>query len=185
MEDRDKRLKRPGAVADSEDMRLDDRLPRWHLRERHRLRTCAEPAGLLAAAEEVTWAEVPLMRTLMRVRTAGRIPFEPTGRVLDGMRRIGLTVLDRTPDELVVGGTGRPWRVGGGQGTEGWAEMALNFRVADGALHTETRVWLTTSAARRRFTAYWLIIRPWSGLIRREWLRAIARRALTSVTGGG
>jgi len=27
------------------------------------------------------------------------------------------------------------------------------------------------------FRRYWLLIRPWSGLIRRVWLRAIARRA--------
>ncbi len=35
----------------------------------------------------------------------------------------------------------------------------------------------TDAAARRRFRLYWLAIRPFSGLIRRLWLRAIKRRA--------
>ena len=32
-------------------------------------------------------------------------------------------------------------------------------------------------AARRRFGAYWLVIRPFSGLVRRRWLHAAKRRA--------
>jgi hypothetical protein len=140
------------------------------------VRTSSAPADLLAAAEELTWDEVPLMRTLMRMRTFGRLRLDPGRRILDDMHRLGFTTLDRTPEELVVGATGRPWPAGGGVDA-GRAEMAVNFRVTGGALHTETRVWLTTPAARRHFTAYWLVIRPWSGLIRREWLRAIRRRA--------
>jgi hypothetical protein len=31
--------------------------------------------------------------------------------------------------------------------------------------------------ARRNFRLYWFVIRPWSGLIRRLWLKAIKRRA--------
>jgi len=158
-------------------------LPRWHLRERHRLPTSVAAADLLLAAEELTWGEVPLMRALMRVRAFGRLRFDPGRRILDDMRGLGFTTLDRTPDELVIGATGRPWQLGGGirqaETGSGRAEMAVNFRVSGSALHTETRVWLTSPAARRRFTAYWLVIRPWSGLIRREWLRAICRRAQT------
>lgn len=59
----------------------------------------------------------------------------------------------------------------------GWAKMALNFRVSAGELTTETRVQLTDQRSRRAFARYWLLIRPFSGLIRREWLAAIARRA--------
>jgi hypothetical protein len=59
--------------------------------------------------------------------------------------------------------------------------MAVDLRATaagDGALlETETRIYLTDAAARRRFGAYWLMIRPFSGLIRRLWLRAAKRRA--------
>ncbi len=44
-------------------------------------------------------------------------------------------------------------------------------------LITETRVAGTDRSSNRKFGAYWAIIRGPSGLIRRSWLAAIARRA--------
>jgi len=55
--------------------------------------------------------------------------------------------------------------------------MAMDLRYADGRLQTETRVLLTSPDARRAFRAYWLVIRPFSGLTRRSWLRAAKLRA--------
>jgi hypothetical protein len=49
----------------------------------------------------------------------------------------------------------------------------------DGAgslLRTETRVFVTSESAARRFKPYWTLIEPFSGLIRRDWLAA-GRRA--------
>jgi hypothetical protein len=173
---------------------LDDLLPAWHFRERHRRRTDAPAAALLAAVEQVTWAEVPLMRGLMALRSAGRVPLPADRRILGDMTAMGFTVLDRSADELVMGALGRPWSARGGPAprladqedpaafftgfTEpGWARMAANFRVAGGELTTETRVLLTDEASRRAFRRYWLLIRPFSGLIRRRWLAAVTRRA--------
>ena len=63
----------------------------------------------------------------------------------------------------------------------GFVKAAMNFRLSDSGagtrLETETRVLATDAGARRGFRRYWLVIRPASGLIRRIWLRAIARRA--------
>jgi hypothetical protein len=59
----------------------------------------------------------------------------------------------------------------------GYAKMALNFRFDGTVLSTETRVFLTDAAARRSFRRYWLVIRPFSGLTRRLWLRAVKHRA--------
>jgi hypothetical protein len=58
----------------------------------------------------------------------------------------------------------------------------MNFVVTpDGpnasTVSTETRVFASNAAARRQFAAYWRVIYPGSALIRRMWLRAIARRA--------
>jgi hypothetical protein len=51
----------------------------------------------------------------------------------------------------------------------------LRARPADGGaiLSTETRV----AGGGLRFRAYWLVVRPFSGLIRRRWLIAAAKRA--------
>jgi hypothetical protein len=63
----------------------------------------------------------------------------------------------------------------------GWAKAVTTFIVTpdgDGSLlTTTTAVAPTDPAARRAFARYWLLIRGPSGLIRREWLAAIARRA--------
>ena len=50
---------------------------------------------------------------------------------------------------------------------------------------TETRVFANSGPARRRFAAYWRVIYPGSGLIRRMWLRAIQRRATAPGRTGG
>jgi hypothetical protein len=173
---------------------MDELLTTWHFRERHRRSTGAPAYALLTAAEELTWAEVPVLRTLMRIRTAGRLPKDPDQRILGDMSAIGFVVLDRTGDELVLGAVGRPWVPGGGRAprpddqgnpvasftgfdTAGWAKMIANFHVAGGELTTETRVLLTDDESRRAFRRYWLLILPFSGLIRRHWLAAIVHRA--------
>jgi hypothetical protein len=45
---------------------------------------------------------------------------------------------------------------------------------------TETRVFATSPEASRRFAAYWRTIYPGSAIIRRMWLRAIRKRAMSS-----
>lgn len=133
------------------------------------------------------------MRTLMWVRSAGRLRLSPDRPVLDDMARLGFTVLGRTDDELVAAAVGRPWAPGGVPAPRladqldpveffvdfsvpGWAKMILNFRADAGELTTETRVLLTDDGSRRAFRRYWLVIRPFSGVIRRRWLAAIVRR---------
>jgi hypothetical protein len=103
------------------------------------------------------------------------------------MAAIGFAVLERSQDALVMAAVGRPWAPGGrtaagraGRSSPvfvdfaepGWAKMIADFRVAGGQLTTETRVLLTDEGSRRAFARYWLLIRPFSGLIRRRWLAA-------------
>ena len=178
-------------------MRIDDLLPNWHFRERHRRAVNVAAADLLAAVERVTWVEVPVMQALMRVRSAGRFRLAAERPILEDMASIGFTMLARTNDELVAAAVGRPWSPAGGRGpwlagqprpaqffvdfsAPGWAKMITNFRASAGELTTETRVLLTDERSRRAFRRYWLVIRPFSGLIRRRWLAAIARRAVES-----
>ncbi len=44
-------------------------------------------------------------------------------------------------------------------------------------VYTESRTMGLSEKARKSFRLYWALIRPWSGLIRRLWLKAIKRRA--------
>ncbi len=61
--------------------------------------------------------------------------------------------------------------------------VIANFNVAEAPelgyliIRTESRTKGLSDKARQSFRPYWFIIRPWSGLIRRLWLKAIKRRA--------
>ena len=103
------------------------------------------------------------------------------------MQRFGFGVVAEDEREVVMAAVGQPWKWRGGMrpsapdfrtfAERGYAKMALNYRLEDGVLSTETRVYLTDDTSKRAFRRYWLLIRPFSGLIRRAWLRAIAKRA--------
>ena len=168
---------------------LDEHLPQWHRRERHAVAHAGPPDRALAAFDALTWREVPLFRVLMGIRSLGTATGTGDRRVLTDFTGIGFTLTAQSDHEVVYAGIGRPWSPRGGMrrvesaagfqafDEPGWAKMAMNFAARDGELSTETRVWLTDAAARRAFGAYWLVIRPFSGLIRRSWLTASVRRA--------
>ena len=131
------------------------------------------------------------VRTLGLLRK-GRQEQVVSGRFLD---HGPVPVLATTRGERVVaGGVMQPWKLGGGAeppdldaaalrafDRAGWVKCAVDFAlVPDGTgtvLSTETRVAATDPGSRRRFGLYWLFIRAGSGLIRREMLRVVARRA--------
>ena len=162
---------------------LDDALPVWHHAERHELHVDASPDRALAAVRAVSATEMPSGKLLMRLR--GLRP-ERSHSLMDAMVAGGFT---RFGDDVLVL-VGKPWSARGALrrvddfaafAEPGYAKMALDFTATPDAagtrLATETRVFLTDAAARRRFAVYWLVVRPFSGLLRRSWLAAAKRRA--------
>jgi hypothetical protein len=109
---------------------------------------------------------------------------------------LGFVVLSRSPTELVAGFVGAPWRPRGGlvrladagawrtASVPGTVKAAVDFRAvpaADGSrLSTETRVLAADARARRLFRLYWLVVGPFSALIRRRWLAATMASAKRS-----
>jgi hypothetical protein len=169
---------------------IDRVMPDFDRREVHRRAIDAPAAAIWAAAHDLRGDEVTAMRLLMGLRTLGRRSGEDSRTVLETFKWMGFRVVDEEPErEFVVAGIGRFWQLSGGlrrvESREqfsafdepGYAKVAFNFRLEGGELSTETRIAGTDAQARRRFGLYWLAIRPGSGLIRREWLRAIDRRA--------
>jgi len=162
---------------------VHDALPVYHHVERHEIRVAASPERALAAAREARLDDVPLVRLLFKLRGLRSAPKGPIWEALlaEGFQPMG--------DDTVVL-VGRPWSPKGGTrrvedfvafAEPGYAKMAMDLRAvpeADGSrLETETRVYLTDASARRRFRAYWLAVRPFSGLVRRSWLKAAKRHA--------
>jgi hypothetical protein len=171
--------------------RLAAALPRWDRRERHWAFSDVPPAAVLRAADEVTWREVLVFWGLMKTWSLGRVRLAAGEPVLALFTTAGFAVLDRTEDEIVVGGIGRfsrnrPLvRISSLDLTSyrdfdepGCIKICFNFRCTGGTLTTETRVHATDTRSRRLFGLYWLLIHGGSGLIRQVWLRAVRRRAL-------
>ena len=164
-------------------MSVASALPEYHHRERHSIHVAATPGAALAAARQTPLEDVPVVAALFRLRG---LRADVRGPVWAALQTEGFRPYDAETLTLI----GRPWSPRGGTRPDtdfasfaepGYAKMALDLRAtAEGGgalLETETRVFLTDASARRRFAAYWLVIRPFSGLTRRLWLRAAKRRA--------
>lgn len=179
-------------------MDLDRFVPEYQFRERHSIEIAASVERVDEAIRKVTAGEIFLFRTLTWIRRFGKPAAEgilnPPGDVpiLDVAARTTFLLLsDRSNQEIVVGtlviapkGSARPGSPAEFEAIRepGFAVAAMNFSMEDGqpgscVLTTETRVFATDAASRRRFARYWAVIRPGSGFIRRMWLRAIKRRA--------
>ena len=202
------RTRRGAAAEESLTPQLIDLyLPRFDVRERHRVGVHATAESTYAAIQTADFARSRIVRLLLALRG---IP-AAISRGVSGVkslkrRRVGPVTLatfeqqgfrileSRPPDELVIGLEGRFWRPSGGVCTPpadgftsstpatGTARAVWNFRVVETGptaceLSTETRVLCASPEVRRRFLPYWWLVRPGSGLIRREMLRAIRDQA--------
>jgi hypothetical protein len=115
---------------------------------------------------------------------------------------LGWILLGETPGaEMVLGQVSRPWKAVAAS-TEapttpeqftsfdepGFAKIAASLRIDpfgnDSSILTmETRVAITDDASRRRFRRYWLLVGPFSSLIRRMALRLLATELRRSAPG--
>jgi len=151
---------------------LDIYLPSYEFRSRHEVRVDADAARADRALREVTFKEVPLVRALLFARGLGLSG--GTDRVLSTMVPRA-SVLEDVPGEgIVLSLTGRFWRLRG-RGRDTPATAVVDFRARQGLLSTETRVHVLDPASRRKFSRYWRVVRPFSGLTRLLILRAAKR----------
>ncbi len=180
---------------------LDEVMPVYRHRERHERTIQAPPAEVWRALLAVTSGELQLSRLLMGVRSiperlvgGSKRPEGPLP-VIQSFLGGGFRELRADPGHLLVAGAAiQPWRLVRGKVADvrdlagfhafnqpGFVLAVISFElepVGDGTrLATETRVQPTDQAAGRAFRPYWLAIRAGSGLIRRDMLRAVARRA--------
>lgn len=175
---------------------IDQWLETFHYAERHSIEIRAQSSDAYRALKNIDLADSRLIRFLFALRGVSLSAPDTGGMaalpMADFLARF--TELAVRPGEgLVVGAVGRFWLPAGGivaldaddfrtYQAPGVAKLAMSFSTEPGApgrcrLITETRIWCTDTRARRRFRVYWYLIRPASGLIRREMLRLTKRRA--------
>ncbi|GAA2489646.1 hypothetical protein GCM10010406_27280 [Streptomyces thermolineatus] len=180
------------------DWTMDRLLPQYDKREQHDRWIAAPPGAVWEALTDLRAHDLGLTVALTRLRGGpaawGRDGAGPLDvRVLDSMAPRELAV--DPPREVVLGDIARytavrPSRPDVVRGdpeafaafdAPGWSKVVMNFRLVpegDGTrVTTETRVRSTDGATRRAFARYWLVVRAGSGLMRRDILQAVDRRA--------
>jgi hypothetical protein len=169
---------------------LDDFLPEYEFSEQHAISIDASAEHIDSAVRAVSMSDVPVARALWWLRRLGRT-YGDTARPFVGGELPGIVLEDAPRQGIVLGLTGQFWRLRGDRDparpttAEEFAAYArpdackavIDFRIGHHRLSTETRVHVADMSARTKFRRYWLVIRPFSGLIRILLLRAARRRA--------
>ena len=186
---------------------LDAAMPEWHWCESYGMWLPVSPAQALALIKTVPPDEIRLLRTLIELRNLpGRLVGRPRfGKGMSGsiplfeqILSFGFCLLgEAEASEVAFGLIDQSWKLSGGRrapvgndiefaqfSEPSFIKIAANLLarpVRNGTfLSTQTRVLATDRRTRRAFGAYWLFIRPFSGLIRRSWLQAAGRRVSRS-----
>lgn len=169
-------------------MLIDRYLDKFDFNEVHHVAVAGRPEEVYRAALDVDFADSFAIRWLLRLRGMSTENFS-----LRAIERSIFKKLDEEPGrELVLGLVGRFWTIFGDLQTirsandfcefnrPGYAKAVWNFSIATegsrSVLTTETRIKCLDDASRRSFGRYWTFIRPFSGLIRMEMLRAVKHR---------
>ncbi|PPK97398.1 hypothetical protein CLV92_104219 [Kineococcus xinjiangensis] len=181
---------------------IEQFLPVHDHRAVHEIRLAAPPERVWAEAMALTPAELPLPRLLMALRSLPQRLRGGGAGVLGGSAPLAelfradgrwITLVEEPGRLILVGRAARfsspvpdgPSAVQDARGFAAWTAPGLSKAVvlhevvpegAGSRLVTETRIRTADPASRRVFAAYWFLIRPGVGLIRRSVLRAVARR---------
>lgn len=172
--------------------------------EHHSRVVRADPSAVWDAILGLRWSDLTITKPLILLRGLGVGGLGMRGmdrRLLDGTGPVAPILLDR-PRELVAVAIDRPWQLRPEAGPTigdpagftafaepGWLKQGMDFVltpvVGGTRVDTSTLCEATDRDAERRFRLYWLLIRPFSGLIRRDILAAVDRIARRSGAPAG
>ncbi len=173
---------------------IDQWLPHYQVRASYSMLVHASDEKTYAAMEQARFSELPIVRILMGIRGYGRKRSKTTEpNAPENVRGPFLELAVIPKREVVLGVAGRFWRPDGGIvrdltpaqfadfQRQGYARAVWSFSLdsmSDGTqLTTETRIQTFGRSATLKFRAYWLLIGPFSGLIRKAMLSEVKRIA--------
>jgi len=174
---------------------IDEFLPHHDFGARYERRINATPADASQSLLVADFNDAWIVRLLMMLRSGRRIPRNRTpGDLRQRVQGTGFVILAEVPnEEIVIGVAGKFWRPDGGRcldltagdfigfSRSGYAKAVWNFKLAAAAditvLSTETRIHCFGRAALWKFRAYWCLVGPFSGLIRKAILNQVKTAA--------
>ena len=171
-------------------------MPEYQFSERHSARVRARPEQVMQAVRQSTFGDMKSLVTLLKIRAVALRIHETGGffqdkRVLDAFSASGYLSGGGEHEIVMFGGAnvraGRPLKVRTSQEfvdyrEQGAIKMAFDFNAEDvgggwSTINTETRVMALDDLTCRGMGRYWRMIVPGSGLLRRQWLEGIKKRA--------
>lgn len=175
-------------------MEIDDWLPEYQVSARYSILVGSSPENTAGALRRASFADLPIIRGLMRLRGYRLGNAERAASPVTEGRRFGSFLeLVANDQEVVLGIAGRFWRPDGGIVRDLTAEGFRDFRRMGNAkavwsfqispvnggsqLSTETRVQTFGRAATVKFRLYWVVVGPFSGIMRKAMLREVKRIA--------
>ena len=175
-------------------MKIDDLMPEYDVRTSHRVQVRASTEEVWRTLLGTDFSDSFLVRILMSVRSGRMVQRQARKPLRDRLAGTGFIELAGVPgQEIVLGVAGRFWQPDGGRcfdvtpsefagfSRAGYAKAAWNFALipkpSGCLLSTETRVQCFGRPALLRFRAYWAVVKPFSGLIRRAILYQVKRAA--------
>jgi len=176
--------------------RLDEVMPEYQFSEKHSVRVHARQEQVMQAIRESTFGDMKSLVTLLKIR-GGALRIGDTGeslqnkQILDAFAASGYVSGDSEHEILMCGGANmramHPLQLPtlhefANYREQGAVKMAFDFNVEDVgggwfAVTAETRVLALDDLTRRGMARYWRLIVPGSGLLRRQWLDGIRKRA--------
>lgn len=164
-------------------------LPDFDFHEKHSIVISTTPAKVWTLIPEMDASSSWIVRALLAMRGIPR----NTSKGIEGWKKMGFTILEQTDHEIILGLIGQFWKVNGNIQRvmaeefnsfrdNRFAKATWNFEIIPQdnnrvLVETETRIKCLDESTRKKFSRYWFLIRPFSGLIRIEMLKAIKRQA--------
>ena len=169
-------------------MLIDDFLPKYDFVETHDIAIRASKETVFGLMDKIDLCESPIIRALFFLRGL------PNAKLrLRDLKKSKFEILGIDQNkELLLGLAGKFWTLRGEMQEvnagnfrefekQGFAKAVWNFSVDENGtetrLTTETRIRCLDDASRRNFGFYWTFIQPFSGLIRREMLKLVKKKA--------
>jgi hypothetical protein len=177
---------------------LDNYLPKFEKREYHQLEINTDPDKIYRCIENINLKESFVINLLFSLRGLNRLFSKNKQKnMVNGLQSFtenGFILLNKKPGHhIVLGLIGKFWTIGGALKTFpasdfinyneiGYARAAWSFeilKIQNGRclVSTETRIHCPDKRSQRKFSIYWALIQPFSGLIRKEMLRLVKKSA--------
>ncbi|MGI8638502.1 MAG: hypothetical protein ACR2MG_00895 [Pyrinomonadaceae bacterium] len=172
-------------------MLIDDFMPGYDFCETHDIKISAKAENVYRVLNEIDLCDSAIIRWLFRLRG-----LPTSGMKLREMRKMGFETLGaKENEEVLLGLAGKFWTLTGNLrkvdadnfrefDEKGFAKATWNFSLEETngktLLTTETRIKCLDAESRKSFGFYWTLIQPFSGLIRKEMLKTIKKKAESS-----